>query len=996
MLKMTKERGNRFCTFNSQGLLDKAKQRHLADDFIQKNIKALLIQETHIQDQGMHILKSTDNKTTLHLYNSGHNTKSRAGVVILVDSNIKLNFSPISERICFATMKISNDQKLILLSAYAPTMEITKNNPEVTNQFYNQLSSTVKLFSKRDALIIGGDFNAKTRLADSSVFKSYNQNVGKYAKSTINENGQLLLEFAKTHNLRLTNTFFKHKPSHQTTWESPVRINQHMDANSNEPRRNPYRNQIDYLITRNSDNMNVFNSRSYSNKCAQSDHRPVIADIQVKWKYMKHSKPNAKLNIELLQNPEYRERYNEAVSELFANEPAARNNQERWDKIVKVTNQAAVDTVGFQDRNKVISIPEISVLSEQQKKIHHKMNSTKNKETRASLRKSRNKILTQIHNKIRQEENRKVEHALADLENSPDDSTKMYKAVRNLNKLKPKSPLLIKDSKSGSLTSNEQDQANIIAKYFQEIFFKDAKPPEDIPPTPMSIPFTVEEIRSAIRRLKNNKSPGSDGLVVELLKCAPEEIYQLIADIYNEMAATGDHPKELIEGLLCALQKPGKKKGPLENLRPIILLSVLRKILAVCMIDRIGERVDKEIPPTQAAYRRGRSTTEHVFATKMIIERTISARNETVYLILLDMSKAFDSINRALLINDLKHTIDNDELHLIKILLGVKLSVKCGQSKSDFFDTDTGAPQGDCASANEFTYYLAKTLLEANSAQPILHNYVNQQQQVAISEVLSEHNCSTPTQIKHITINQEYADDMSKITSSYSEVQNLKNHLPRQLKQRDLTINETKTEEYTITNNKNCDNLWKSCKLLGSLLDTDNDIKRRKGLAIDTARKLHEIFMNNRISIANKMRTFNAYVTSVFLYNSELWCLKKNLRKGIDSFHRRMLRIHVLNIRWPQRVSNEQVYARTNAQPWSEVVDNRRLRWFGHVARMSPLTPARQALEYALQPYDRPRGRPQLTWINVMREQLKAMNLTWDEGFELAQDRVIWKDIINM
>ena len=55
------------------------------------------------------------------------------------------------------------------------------------------------------------------------------------------------------------------------------------------------------------------------------------------------------------------------------------------------------------------------------------------------------------------------------------------------------------------------------------------------------------------------------------------------------------------------------------------------------------------------------------------------------------MSKAFDSINRNILINDLKDIINIDELHLIKILLEVKLAVKCGNHTTEFFNTHTGA-----------------------------------------------------------------------------------------------------------------------------------------------------------------------------------------------------------------------------------------------------------------------------------------------------------------
>ena len=76
---------------------------------------------------------------------------------------------------------------------------------------------------------------------------------------------------------------------------------------------------------------------------------------------------------------------------------------------------------------------------------------------------------------------------------------------------------------------------------------------------------------------------------------------------------------------------------------------------------------------------------------------------------MLDMSKTFDCINRNKLIEDLQNTIEADELHIISTLVNVSLSVRCGNALSEVFETDTGAPQGDRASAIEFTYFLAKT-----------------------------------------------------------------------------------------------------------------------------------------------------------------------------------------------------------------------------------------------------------------------------------------------
>ena len=139
---------------------------------------------------------------------------------------------------------------------------------------------------------------------------------------------------------------------------------------------------------------------------------------------------------------------------------------------------------------------------------------------------------------------------------------------------------------------------------------------------------------------------------------------------------------EITHGILTALQKPGKPKGPTSNLRPIILLSVLRKILAVCIMKRINSRLDFAIPMSQAAHRKNWSTTEYVFATKLIIERTISSTDETVYLLLLDRSKAFDSIQRNTPIGDLKNVLNQDELHLIRILLDVKIAAQCVKCKS--------------------------------------------------------------------------------------------------------------------------------------------------------------------------------------------------------------------------------------------------------------------------------------------------------------------------
>ena len=161
----------------------------------------------------------------------------------------------------------------------------------------------------------------------------------------------------------------------------------------------------------------------------------------------------------------------------------------------------------------------------------------------------------------------------------------------------------------------------------------------------------------------------------------------------------------------------------------------------------------------------------------------------------------------------------------------MKIAAKCGNYKSRFFSTDTGAPQGDCASASEFTFYLAKSL-ETAIANDI--PAVEELNTIQIKYPIVPQNYQ-------IDIDQQYADDINKISTRISAIGKLKDELPVKPSQQGLKINESKTEDFTIKR-ANCDNRWRDCKLLGSPLDTQNDIKRKKALAIKAANKLKHVF----------------------------------------------------------------------------------------------------------------------------------------------------------
>ena len=79
-----------------------------------------------------------------------------------------------------------------------------------------------------------------------------------------------------------------------------------------------------------------------------------------------------------------------------------------------------------------------------------------------------------------------------------------------------------------------------------------------------------------------------------------------------------------------------------------------------------------------------------------------------------------NTINRSMLMQELAKVLNSDKLHIINVLTNPQLKILCGNEKKVTFETDAGVPQGDCVSANLFTFYLAKAL-DSNKHDD--HNY---------------------------------------------------------------------------------------------------------------------------------------------------------------------------------------------------------------------------------------------------------------------------------
>ena len=68
----------------------------------------------------------------------------------------------------------------------------------------------------------------------------------------------------------------------------------------------------------------------------------------------------------------------------------------------------------------------------------------------------------------------------------------------------------------------------------------------------------------------------------------------------------------------------------------------------------------------------------------------------------------------------------------------------------------------------------------------------------------------------------------------------------------------------------------------------------------------------------------------------------------------------------PNIVKNEDVYRKTAAIKWSNIIQKRRLKWFGKVIRADEPAPAKKAFNYANAPNQQPHGNAGQPHVNLV------------------------------
>ncbi|GFR67684.1 hypothetical protein ElyMa_002005700 [Elysia marginata] len=140
------------------------------------------------------------------------------------------------------------------------------------------------------------------------------------------------------------------------------------------------------------------------------------------------------------------------------------------------------------------------------------------------------------------------------------------------------------------------------------------------------------------------------------------------------------------------------------------------------------------------------------------------------------------------------------------------------------------------------------------------------------------------------------------------------------------------------TNNNQKKNIKEVQKFvyLGSVVSkhegTDRDIKSRINKARHAFNTLQHIWRATTFTLHNKICIYNSNVKSVWLYGSDTWRVTKTNTLSLQKFINRCL-TNVLNVRWPEVVSNKEECKKCNKLMASTQIKKRKCGWIGNTFR---------------------------------------------------------------
>lgn len=951
----------RIGTWNIRSLSEPSRLSQVCREMRKSAIKILGLTEVRWRDSG----RLTTREGDLFLY-SGSSTESQKGVGIIVSSDFKrslISWQPINERLMTARFQ-SKLRKITFVVCYAPTEAA---DFELKDEFYGQLEAALSACPQSDIKIVVGDFNSKV----GNINTNLEHVMGKYGlPGATTDNGNRLIDLCSSQQLFIGGTKFLHKDIHKYTWQSP-------DGYT--------RNQIDHILISRKFLSSLLDVRTKRSMDVGSDHQVVVGTIRLKLSANRNTRKTVRrVNISRLKDPQVAEAFDQRLDQELESQQVP-----TWEHIERSLRKAAEETIGFTDRDNKPWIRDTTWQTiDERKEVKIRLDALRpHHDEWAAVREQYNNLERKVKRMAR-EDKRKFHNDIAcEAEQAANcgDTRGVYMAIKKLTGKGIRSCPPLKSAEGRTLTT-EEEQLNRWSEHFSST----APRAEETSPLQMQTrrnarrdistePPDLLELEAAIKKLKNGKSPGPDGIAAELFKCNPRRMATLLRPIIREVWVNKRIPERWKDGVIITIPKKGDLSQCI-NWRGITLLNTIEKLLAIVISNRLAPVLDELLRPNQAGFRKGRSCTDQINTLRIIIEQSVEWRT-SLYILFVDFERAFDSLDRNAIWSALANLgVPDHIIQLIQELYsGASCRVRHLGAEGEAFSINTGVRQGCVLSSLLFL--------------------------VSLDNVIARTNMEVPTGIQ-FTINTrlddlDYADDLALLSNSFDGIAQKLRRLDYNGKKIGLKINVGKTKLMRIGSNNTqplsldglvIEDVDEFC-YLGALVTktggTEADIQNRINRARKAYYALNKVWRSNTISNSLKLRIFDSCVVSILLYGCETWGKHQNLRR-LETFVNKCLR-RILKIFWPNIISNVDLLRRANNRlPLAKEVVRRKWRWIGHTLRKPAGDIAKTALDWNPQG-SRRAGRPSNTWRRTIEQEIARSGKTWRQIKALATDRDAWR-----
>ena len=248
--------------------------------------------------------------------------------------------------------------------------------------------------------------------------------------------------------------------------------------------------------------------------------------------------------------------------------------------------------------------------------------------------------------------------------------------------------------------SNLYDKQPLKPLDTEDKMFKDLPRLNDEDKNNLKMPLTLNELKETLSTC-NESAPGPDGLTYETYKQLWDQMGPLIHNSWTLSNKIGITSNSQRHSVITLLEKKGKDKTKIENLRPISLSNCDIKLCTKTIASRTNKVLCKLINSTQTGYVPNRQVNDNSRYLEELIQY-YKNNDKLAYLITLDAQKAFDSVDHAYMANLLRlYNFPEEYIHHIKTLYtGLNATVLVNGYCGKKIEIKQSVKQGDAIKLN--------------------------------------------------------------------------------------------------------------------------------------------------------------------------------------------------------------------------------------------------------------------------------------------------------